>query len=269
LGGSFRKTASGTLMEIPALVLSTLPEPTENDLSPIPPEKAVTPVANNTSGSYETSVTVTLTSETEGASIYYTTNGVTPTTSSTRYPGPIVITQSCTLSAIAVAEGMENSTVMIENYGIDAVPLQTEWSLWLPEPVPEKIIRDDGRWWTEYINIPAKADVFHNYDPEKLTAEGYSRIQLWGWFEAKEIADGWLRIYMRQGHDGNGPMWFEYWNYDLAADNSGWQQMSIWTTEIAPFSKFGMDFMITWGADGDGADDWQLGRRRLKFTAVK
>jgi hypothetical protein len=30
-----------------------------------------------------------------------------------------------------------------------------------------------------------------------------------------------------------------------------------------------MDFMMTWEASGDAADKWQLGRRRLKFTAMK
>ena len=53
-------------------------------------------------------VTVTLTA-TEGAAVYYTTNGDKPTTSSTKYNAPFEVTKSgTTVKAIAVAEGAED-----------------------------------------------------------------------------------------------------------------------------------------------------------------
>lgn len=53
-------------------------------------------------------VTVTLTA-TEGAAVYYTTNGDEPTTSSTKYDAPFEVTKSgTTVKAIAVAEGAED-----------------------------------------------------------------------------------------------------------------------------------------------------------------
>lgn len=53
-------------------------------------------------------VTVTLTA-TEGAAVYYTTNGDEPTTSSTKYDAPFeVIKSGTTVKAIAVAEGAED-----------------------------------------------------------------------------------------------------------------------------------------------------------------
>lgn len=53
-------------------------------------------------------VTVTLTA-TEGAAVYYTTNGDEPTTSSTKYNAPFEVTKSgTTVKAIAVAEGAED-----------------------------------------------------------------------------------------------------------------------------------------------------------------
>lgn len=53
-------------------------------------------------------VTVTLTA-TEGAAVYYTTNGDEPTTSSTKYDAPFDVTKSgTTVKAIAVAEGAED-----------------------------------------------------------------------------------------------------------------------------------------------------------------
>ena len=53
-------------------------------------------------------VKVTLTA-TEGAAVYYTTNGDEPTTSSTKYDAPFEVTKSgTTVKAIAVAEGAED-----------------------------------------------------------------------------------------------------------------------------------------------------------------
>lgn len=53
-------------------------------------------------------VTVTL-AATEGAAVYYTTNGDEPTTSSTKYNAPFEVTKSgTTVKAIAVAEGAED-----------------------------------------------------------------------------------------------------------------------------------------------------------------
>lgn len=54
-------------------------------------------------------LTVTLTA-TEGAAVYYTTNGDEPTTSSTKYETPFEVTKSgTTVKAIAVAEGAEDA----------------------------------------------------------------------------------------------------------------------------------------------------------------
>ena len=46
-----------------------------------------------------------------GATIYYTSNGDTPTTSSTEYEDEFDITEDLTLKAIAVLDGYENSDV--------------------------------------------------------------------------------------------------------------------------------------------------------------
>jgi hypothetical protein len=58
------------------------------------------PVFDPPGGRFPSTV-VTITSETSSALIYYTTNGDTPTTASTLYTGPISITSTTTLKAIA------------------------------------------------------------------------------------------------------------------------------------------------------------------------
>src|SRR6185503_4510716 len=81
--------------------------------------KAATPTLNPAAGTYVTSVSVTL-SAAAGASIYYTTDGSTPTTASTLYTGAISVTQSRTIKAIAAAAGMSDSDVASSAYTIKA-----------------------------------------------------------------------------------------------------------------------------------------------------
>jgi hypothetical protein len=81
---------------------------------------AATPTFTPTPGSYTTSQTVTLSDTTSGATIYYTTNGSTPTTSSTQYTTGIPVTSSMTINAIAVAKGNLNSSVATGVFTIGA-----------------------------------------------------------------------------------------------------------------------------------------------------
>lgn len=60
--------------------------------------------------------TATISCSTSGATIYYTTNGNTPTTSSTQYSSPITLSGACTIKAIAVKSGMNNSSVASQSY---------------------------------------------------------------------------------------------------------------------------------------------------------
>jgi hypothetical protein len=82
-----------------------------------------TPAANPTfskaAGAYSASQTVTITDATGGATIYYTTNGTVPTTSSTKYTGPIAVAKSEKVQAIAVLAGHTNSGVVAVSYTIN------------------------------------------------------------------------------------------------------------------------------------------------------
>ncbi len=81
-----------------------------------PPPAAATPVFSPGSGAYTAAQSVIISDGTAGATIYYTTDGSTPTASSTSYAGPITVAASQTLKAIAVAAGYTNSSVGSASY---------------------------------------------------------------------------------------------------------------------------------------------------------
>jgi hypothetical protein len=72
---------------------------------------APAPAFSKATGTYTGTQTVTMTDSVAGATIYYTVNGTTPTTASTKYSGAIQVTKTEKLSAIAVATGHTNSSV--------------------------------------------------------------------------------------------------------------------------------------------------------------
>jgi len=71
--------------------------------------QVATPTATPTNRTFTNSVNVTLSTETDGATIHFTTDGTTPTTASTPFTEPIRLTATTTIRAIAVADGMANS----------------------------------------------------------------------------------------------------------------------------------------------------------------
>src|SRR6267378_5083497 len=79
----------------------------------IQPPTAATPTFSPTPGTYTSAQTVHLADTTAGATIYYTLDGSTPTTSSTVYNDatPIQVSSTATIKAIAAASGFLNSAV--------------------------------------------------------------------------------------------------------------------------------------------------------------
>ena len=77
---------------------------------------AATPTFTPSPGFYTSPVTVSISSETANASIYYTTDGTVPTTSSTLYTTPISLNQTTTVKAIATAAGYTNSPAATATY---------------------------------------------------------------------------------------------------------------------------------------------------------
>ena len=77
-----------------------------------------TPEFSVASGAVNSGTEVTISCATDGAKIYYTTDGTEPTASSTEYTAAISVTPPMTLKAIAVKDGMNNSAVASASYTI-------------------------------------------------------------------------------------------------------------------------------------------------------
>lgn len=73
--------------------------------------KAEAPVISPMSGNFINTQSISVTSGTQDAAIYYTTDGSDPTKESTLYTGPFSINSSTTVKAIAVKTGMFDSDI--------------------------------------------------------------------------------------------------------------------------------------------------------------
>jgi hypothetical protein len=82
--------------------------------------QAAAPTFSPAPGNYQSAQNVTVSSATAGASIYYTTDGSTPSTSSTLYSGAIAVSSTTTIKAIAHLQGMADSAPSSAAYIIGA-----------------------------------------------------------------------------------------------------------------------------------------------------
>ena len=93
------------------------------------------PMIKPGSGTYYAPFEVSITCLTSGAQIYYTTDGSNPTTSSTLYTTPFIVSANTTLKAVSVLDGEVSDVVTAEYVFENVTPVQNIW---------ESQLMDDG-----------------------------------------------------------------------------------------------------------------------------
>jgi len=107
-------TTSSTTSSTAAPTSTTTSSTTSTTLATV-----ATPTFVLASGSFEANtITVTIECPTPGATIYFTTDGTTPSASATRYSVPLTLGYSRTIKAVGVKSGYNDSAVSAQTYDL-------------------------------------------------------------------------------------------------------------------------------------------------------
>ncbi|MBR5435763.1 MAG: chitobiase/beta-hexosaminidase C-terminal domain-containing protein [Muribaculaceae bacterium] len=132
--------------------------------APVAPEA---PTFTPAAGTYTTAQNVTIACATAGADIRYTLDGSNPTTTSALYSGPIAISETITIKAVAVKDGL-TSAIAVAAYTIQGDT---------PEPSGLTLV------WEQKFSTPASSDArfatgFNGaiYAAQKATSDAPGKI---------------------------------------------------------------------------------------------
>ncbi|MCR4903299.1 MAG: leucine-rich repeat protein [Butyrivibrio sp.] len=117
--GSFGEYKANTTFKVSGVKGSAADKyATDNGMLFVELDAVKDPIISVLSGTYYETQYVELSTETPGATIYYSTDGSTPTSMSSVYSGEIEISESTVLKAIAIKPGIYDSSVVTATYTI-------------------------------------------------------------------------------------------------------------------------------------------------------
>lgn len=123
-------------------------------------------------GTFYEPVTVELSCDTEGASIYYTLDGTTPDATKTAYTEPIEIATTTTVKAIAI-KGQDASAINEATYTIAEIPAVDDIAAFLAT-------NTTGAAKTDIYRISCPVTVMYQYDRYLYITDGTTSMQVYG-----------------------------------------------------------------------------------------
>ena len=174
--------------------------------------RADTPVISPAGGTYTFGQSITIMDSSSEATIYYTTDGSTPTADSAVYTTPVFITESATVKAMAIAPNYASSNVANATYMLTPVTSQAnEWT-WM-----------DGSMTPNCAGRPlcGAPGIYGTLDLTSPTNIPGGRIESASWTDA----NGHVWIFGGGGIDSygiNGSL-NDLWEFDPAADLWTWR----------------------------------------------
>ncbi|MEP4078157.1 chitobiase/beta-hexosaminidase C-terminal domain-containing protein [Haloferula sp.] len=155
------------------------------DGAPPPANRVIAPVITPDGESSSVDpISVSLSSATEGAEIYYTLDGSVPTTSSLSYTttGPFVVSESATVQAIGVKADMENSVVSSLELQIGEFSSAENWENLDIDPPP-------GTYTVSFDVTPSASGIDAVTGLSEATATGFSALAVSVRFAPSGIID--------------------------------------------------------------------------------
>ena len=220
----------------------------------VSPEVAM-PTFEPEEGTYYDRVEVTITTATEDATIYYTTNGVEPSENSRVYEGPFELTASATVKAIAVKDG-------VKSYQNSAVYTIVNSGTGEEEPAEGTILLCNALFGTNYEGSILKSD---NQDLVG-TQDGVTVVYSLGSGDNRYVNDSQIRLYQKNtltvsvatGH-------LEEIEFTLAKTTSKTLSANVGT--VSDLTWTGNAQSVVFSVD-EGSGNMQLKSMRVKRTGT-
>ncbi len=179
-------------------------------------------------GYHNSSVTLEMTTKTQGGVIHYTTDGSTPTANSPQYTAPLTISDTKTVRAIAVAEGRITSDEMVATYLLDDTHSLPVVCLSINQSDLSYVFGSTGRKDTR-----ERAGYVEYYEPDGTLGVSFPagfRIAGAGTRAAKQKS---INLYLRGGYGRSSVTYPFFDGYDLTTFKSlslrnmgAWQDMT-------------------------------------------
>ena len=238
-----------------------------------------TPVISVASGTYYEEFDVEITCATEGATIYYTTDGTEPTAESSVYTEPIHVAQDMTLKAIAMMEGYENSGISTADYVIHTgmiVIFNQDWEgemdgwtfVTIYGNKPWTIATHNGN---KYANANGYNDDVDNDQwciSPAFNLNNYEGVTL-TFMNAMKFTGPDLELYFSNNYDGQDPttaMW-QRLDFTMSEGNYTWTESGEISLNSFSGSNCYIGFRYTSTIE-DGAASWEIDDIVLTATSI-